>query len=1078
MSTLARFAVVFAALGVAGTLAHADVIQFREGGGGYYVSTDFDDGYFMYSPASDTASGTGTFDGIQVSAGKASFIAVKGLFDELSPTYGGEDIAIQNATLILYRYNQGSVGNTMNIYRLTTDWLPDPAGQNETDVGGLHAEVSTATAWAEGAFSSADYDSANGVLGTMTEATYNGENTFDITPLIQQIYATGENYGIVILPGTGTMVFRASEFDQNSRPAIEIEYTYGTPPAVYLLTVNGGTGGGSHEAGAYVEVAADAAPGGQTFSQWTGDTAGLEDAYSAETTYVMPASDATITATYVVAPVSVLTVNSGSGDGSHAQGAVVNIWADSPPSGKEFNFWLGDTKSIGDNREPATTIVMPATDVTVTATYRDAGSIVDWWPPFNDFCRYTFGAQAEPLAYEIPGQDLAFIPSGQWVHESWSSACVAFETNLPASTHVEYGADTSYGSQVYVDADRYHYVHIAYLKDLAPNSTYHCRLVAEDERGNTITSADMTLHTHAGSSPIMVNAPGVLDQAGRTYILTQDVVADHGAAFLVTADNVTLDLNGHTVVYNQVDDPILDDEFNTTSATGVKAYYVDSFRCYNGKVVQGAGNNSGSADCRGFSPVYCQSLHAGEIAGVTAEWSGQSISGIRLPYCGGMAAHHNVCLDRGGDIINRMNGPSAIVGCSNIYNNLVLRARQRCLSPVSNGSVHNNEVYVDSVATNSFGVFYYGESGTNQACHMNRIFGTGYLMIGIGTVSDGVGDIDIHDNFIHLQELKPDDRWPEYGPQSGGYCCRVTWGGNNIDYHDNVMCTYGRDGAFLRGVWYVGGPDIVDVRFRNNIIKAVCQNDLSDTEAAVSVGGAGDGDDAPVVFENNRVISNFINVRFGESYSQGSNSEFYDNTFVKVGPNRPDYLTVLCGWYTGDCSGHVLYDTAMEGGASFDHVAFDGLGNRDFAVGWTLTVETEPGATVTVWDKTDQQVYQDTADENGVASTRLLEFFQDPFGRTYYTNHTVRAELGAISAETVINLDKTTTIQLPLAQPDVAGDLNGDGFVGQADLDIVLGRWGWTVSPTDAADPSHDGFVGQADLDIVLSYWGQGTRPQ
>jgi hypothetical protein len=68
---------------------------------------------------------------------------------------------------------------------------------------------------------------------------------------------------------------------------------------------------------------------------------------------------------------------------------------------------------------------------------------------------------------------------------------------------------------------------------------------------------------------------------------------------------------------------------------------------------------------------------------------------------------------------------------------------------------------------------------------------------------------------------------------------------------------------------------------------------------------------------------------------------------------------------------------------------------------------------------------------------------------------------------------------IPHAQ---AGDLNGDGFVGQADLDIVLSQWGrggdFGGPLTDPrADASGDGFVGQADLDIVLAHWGQGSHP-
>jgi len=57
------------------------------------------------------------------------------------------------------------------------------------------------------------------------------------------------------------------------------------------------------------------------------------------------------------------------------------------------------------------------------------------------------------------------------------------------------------------------------------------------------------------------------------------------------------------------------------------------------------------------------------------------------------------------------------------------------------------------------------------------------------------------------------------------------------------------------------------------------------------------------------------------------------------------------------------------------------------------------------------------------------------------------------------------------------GDLDGNGFVGQGDLDIVLADWGNGPPVDPRADPSGDGFVGQADLDIVLDHWGSGTMP-
>jgi len=60
----------------------------------------------------------------------------------------------------------------------------------------------------------------------------------------------------------------------------------------------------------------------------------------------------------------------------------------------------------------------------------------------------------------------------------------------------------------------------------------------------------------------------------------------------------------------------------------------------------------------------------------------------------------------------------------------------------------------------------------------------------------------------------------------------------------------------------------------------------------------------------------------------------------------------------------------------------------------------------------------------------------------------------------------------------LVGDLDGDGFVGINDLNIVLANWNQNVPPGDpAADPSGDGFVGIDDLNEVLGNWNAGTPP-
>jgi PEP-CTERM motif len=62
----------------------------------------------------------------------------------------------------------------------------------------------------------------------------------------------------------------------------------------------------------------------------------------------------------------------------------------------------------------------------------------------------------------------------------------------------------------------------------------------------------------------------------------------------------------------------------------------------------------------------------------------------------------------------------------------------------------------------------------------------------------------------------------------------------------------------------------------------------------------------------------------------------------------------------------------------------------------------------------------------------------------------------------------------------LTGDLDGDGFVGIADLNIVLANWNTLVTAGDllSGDPSGDSFVGIEDLNTVLGNWNAGTPPQ
>jgi len=85
------------------------------------------------------------------------------------------------------------------------------------------------------------------------------------------------------------------------------------------------------------------------------------------------------------------------------------------------------------------------------------------------------------------------------------------------------------------------------------------------------------------------------------------------------------------------------------------------------------------------------------------------------------------------------------------------------------------------------------------------------------------------------------------------------------------------------------------------------------------------------------------------------------------------------------------------------------------------------------------------------------------------------------AADTTLTMpaaDVEVTATYSAVVPPLPGDLNGDGFVGQGDLNIVLAQWGKGAPPhepiTDPrADANHDNFVGQSDLNMVLADWGK-----
>jgi hypothetical protein len=649
----------------------------------------------------------------------------------------------------------------------------------------------------------------------------------------------------------------------------------------------------------------------------------------------------------------------------------------------------------------------------------------NYYPQYEKFATETYGAEKEDLVYQAFGKELKLLDKGDWLHPSLNSAAVAFETVLPAKAFVEYGKTADYGQKT-EPAKRFHYVHLHYVKGLEPATTYHYRIVATDERGNEIKSEDRTFTTIADDDKLVkisgdATAPFEL-ASGKHYIVTADLTVDGRAFNVEKGKDITLDLNGHTVIYNnKAQDKIESGNFwdwINGAAFGVRAMKPDGLKVFNGTIKQGAGLNAAQGNSIGYSPFYCNGAKNFEAAGLTIDYAAPQVVGMYFHWGGaGSRVHHNVFIDRGTQVPNRHGaGCKAVLfygeggGDTELDHNLVLRTRQ---SGLTGGNVHHNEIYVDSWATNSFGI---GITNDGKA-YNNRVFGTGYHFVGIGWANG----IEVYDNFIHAQAEHIEGRFKEYGDQSSVNGIRLTqYAGSkkpyeNNSYHGNFIAVYARQGTQARGVQFFSDPYVKNLTFRKNVIKAFTQDAKTKQVACVVAQGnqSRTEEHLPIAYEDCTFISNICNIRFGDYYGVGSNHRFTRCELVKVGDDERYTTFKYDNGYPSKY--HVLLDCTFKKGASPTSVSWPDGGkaeNSQYTVAWTLKLETTPGAKVTVTDKAGDEACTLTAGEDGKLAIPLKQFTANPGQSVEYTPHTVNVEAGGKTATRTVEMTDTKEMTL------------------------------------------------------------------
>lgn len=640
-----------------------------------------------------------------------------------------------------------------------------------------------------------------------------------------------------------------------------------------------------------------------------------------------------------------------------------------------------------------------------------------------------------------------------WTHVSPTSAIVYWQTSDDARLvesagrgYVEYGPTVDYGRKTETfdlppicelvpgkvrvfrkpSWSQFHR-----LLGLGAGRACHYRIVYIAPDGAATNGDDKVLVPKVLAQEIPIpggleGPPYVLDQIGATYVLTANVAAD-GTAFEIAADDVTLEMDGHTVVFGRK---------AQNNVHGIHASGRRGIRLFGGVIEEGSGPG------RRRFPVFMQGCRNIEIAGISATYHGKDGQGILFNWQGeGSNVHHNVVYDRGTETTSRHQQIAAIhfspaVGSSGarVHHNIVLRARQTGIQfgaseaaaregrvQSENIEIANNMVYLGSCMTNSMGV---SASGAIKGFVLrnNRIYGRGEMpeCIFVGT---GASYGRVFGNYTYSRSTGKISQ--EYGSTSSlSSALRMCWGPHHLDVHDNTFITSSgvTDGFHgnARCIWAACSdprqPEWKtsgEIAVRNNQIVAMLDESGGAYARAITICGHHQASSHGLVFRNNHVTTNAHCVVLSESYGCGSSDvQFTGNTFVKAGSGDA-FAWLHCGYWDKPTTGSSFVDNRFAGGASPEDVSFHGTARRDFCLGWTLSLKTAPGAEIVITDAHGKEVFRGEADKNGRCRAPLMHYLHTPKGKTIMTPHEVTVSRGGRVRKQSVVMDQCRKIQIP-----------------------------------------------------------------
>ena len=206
-----------------------------------------------------------------------------------------------------------------------------------------------------------------------------------------------------------------------------------------------------------------------------------------------------------------------------------------------------------------------------------------------------------------------------------SGPTVSWTTDEPATSQVEYGTTTAYGSTSTLDATLTT-AHSQTLSGLAADTTYHYRVKSRDAAGNLATSADFTLTTppppDTTAPSITSCAPGSITPNGATVTWTTDEAGTSQVEY------------GKTTAYGA--STTLDSARATSHSQGLSGLTAGTTYHYRVKSRDAAGNLATSADSTfttspppDTSPPVISSV---AISGSTVSWTTDEAATSQVEY--------------------------------------------------------------------------------------------------------------------------------------------------------------------------------------------------------------------------------------------------------------------------------------------------------------------------------------------------------------------------------------------------------------------------------------------------------------